>query len=68
MAESMVKRGEMPHIGAICTQQQQYLELGVRPRHRRGKDLADGRAQSIVDVWAVRIWTPQLALGGAPLL
>jgi hypothetical protein len=42
MVESMMKRGEMPHIGgAICTQQQQYLELGVRTRHRRGKNLAD---------------------------
>ena len=64
MAESMVKRGEMPHIGAQCTLQQQYLEPCLGPRLRKGKALAEGRDLDIKDIWAVRICTPQPALGG----
>ena len=64
MAESRVKRGEMPHIGAQCTLQQQYLEPCLGPRLRKGKALAEGRDLDIIDIWAVRICTPQPALGG----
>jgi hypothetical protein len=64
MAESMMQRGEMPHIGAVCSLQQQYLEPCLGPRHRKGKAIAEGRALAIVDIWAVRICTFQPALGG----
>ena len=64
----MMKRGEMPHIGAVCSLQQQYLEPCLGPRHRKGKALAEGRAVDIVNVWAARTCTPQPALGGVPLL
>jgi hypothetical protein len=68
MAESRAKRGEMPHIGAQCTLQQQYLEPCLGPRLRKGKALAEGRDLDIIDIWAVRICTPQPALGGAVAL